>query len=119
MKSYRALTAALLLAGCGAQPERQVASEAAADPRESAAPEGTVRTGAPQNPVPSQAGERAPPAPAAAAPPGGTFPIRRDQPPQTSCTMDYTPVCGADGKEYGNACVARQQGVTIRKEGPC
>lgn len=35
------------------------------------------------------------------------------------CTQQYDPVCGCDGRTYGNACMASAQGVRRMRPGRC
>ena len=41
------------------------------------------------------------------------------QPKPVFCTREFRPVCGCDGRTYGNACNAASAGVNVISEGAC
>ncbi|WP_446009180.1 Kazal-type serine protease inhibitor domain-containing protein [Candidatus Electrothrix sp.] len=43
----------------------------------------------------------------------------RCRPRPDMCTQQYNPVCGCNGKTYGNACMAAHAGVSVKYLGRC
>ncbi len=39
--------------------------------------------------------------------------------PNVACPMIYAPVCGCNGKTYGNDCVAQASGIRVVAKGEC
>ncbi len=39
--------------------------------------------------------------------------------PNVACTKEFNPVCGCDGIQYSNPCVAESSGITSWNSGGC
>lgn len=39
--------------------------------------------------------------------------------PIFACTLEYVPICGVDGKTYGNSCMINLEHVSIKHQGEC
>jgi len=44
---------------------------------------------------------------------------KNNKPKICFCPAIYQPVCGSNGKNYGNACQATCQGITVSSKGVC
>lgn len=108
--------AAGILCGC-----QQSAAEAAQPGVERPAPSRTAGTGQPCGGIAGVACRKpgdfcryAPEAQCGAADQMGTC-----APKPEVCAEIYAPVCGCDGKTYGNSCQAEAAGVSVSQTGEC
>lgn len=110
MTHYSSLFALLLtgclLAACGAE-RAPIASSVADAPAKQVTP--ATPEAEPENPEQKAEGD--------AAETACIDPSKVDK--TRMCTMDYTPVCGCDGKTHSNACKAGAAGVTQWTKGAC